>query len=139
MAPSETTLMAIPPEQPVTSLNSAACPAERPSTACLASRPQSPQRPSGNAGKWIFFLPTEGDEIIIHTSFLRTTKSLAANMRPPAFVHTRQGDVTHVFSSDASFTWSFRRLPETSRLSFSFCFVWNCSDGGGPSFCPRRV
>lgn len=72
-----------------TSLNSAACPAERPSTACLASRPQSPQRPSGNAGKWIFFLPTEGDEIIIHTSFLRTTESLAANMRPPAFVLTQ--------------------------------------------------
>lgn len=55
-------------------------PGERPSSVCLTHRAY------GNAGKWIDFLPAEGHEILIHTSFLTVSNTLTANMRVPACV-----------------------------------------------------
>lgn len=47
---------------------------------------ESTHRAYGNAGKWIDFLPVEGHEILIHTSFLTVSNTLTANMRVPACV-----------------------------------------------------
>lgn len=37
-----------------------------------------------------------------------------------------------------SFIWSIKRIPEITSHCL-FLFLWRCSGGGGPSFCPRCV